>query len=404
MRFTALVLTLSGCTFNIDAGSDKGTNHTDSRNPDTGNDSGVTDTGGTDSGTLSVVGPCGDGGWNGLDEFAIHVSISGDDTTGDGSVENPFGTIGAGIGMSRINGNRDILVWPGNYNENITLESSLGDDGLQLRGCGSNQTWLSGNDSSLATVHWYYTTGAELEGFTIEGGTNGIKTTTASLDIEDVNVVGSSESGINLYASSVVTLTDIQVGDTDHYGVLVWQGSSVDILSITIEKATSCGILADQADLMATDVLIEGMVGVPAIGICTQGYSTLDLNSVTVNGGNTAGIVTVDSFVVTITDAEINGVGDGTNPWADGVLVIQNNHENPATYSATLENIDVQGASRAAIIVDSVTVQTLQGNVYATGYNVGGVGIFTQGDTIVTDPSADPYVDLPEGSELPVIY
>ena len=72
----------------------------------------------------------------------------GSDETGDGSLENPFATIGHAVNIME---NDDMIaVGPGSYNENIVVTDK---SGLLVSFSGSDSTFINGNGGQILNSH-----------------------------------------------------------------------------------------------------------------------------------------------------------------------------------------------------------------------------------------------------------
>jgi len=154
-------------------------------------------------GSDTVIVSGGDISTSGLKaENIIYVAKNGDDTHGDGSLLKPFATIGAAINKVISNGDNSmskpytIKIFPGVYNENITLNSDklvnlhiegthtyIGLD-VEING---NFTCTSHNDNfSLLTV-----TGVKITGdIDIEGASNNTNAFATDLNFKDCIING----------------------------------------------------------------------------------------------------------------------------------------------------------------------------------------------------------------------
>ena len=130
----------------------------------------------------------------------IHVSTTGSDKTGDGSLHNPYLTIEWGI-MGAFDGDT-VLVADGTYMENlnfhgkvITVQSASGEPGMCIIDGGGEDhvvTFNSGEDIDSI-----------LRGFTIQNGRQGIYCWNSSPTIAS-NIITNSGTGISCSNSSLI--------------------------------------------------------------------------------------------------------------------------------------------------------------------------------------------------------
>jgi len=102
------------------------------------------------------------------EEFStsIHVSITGSDSTGDGSLENPYATIQ--YGLNNAFNRWEVLVQPGEYIENLNFQGRCA---TVIAVEGAENTIINGSQlGSVVTFDSYETNEAVLDGFTIVNG------------------------------------------------------------------------------------------------------------------------------------------------------------------------------------------------------------------------------------------
>lgn len=124
----------------------------------------------------------------------VHVTSDGNDTTGDGSMENPFRTIQKGIDM--VEDGDTVLVYPGLYQEEINF-------------LGKAITVQSAEDAAVIEAPddfavWFYHgegSGSTLKNFVIRNSLGGIFIVRSSPTISNVTVVN-NDYGIEAYADS----------------------------------------------------------------------------------------------------------------------------------------------------------------------------------------------------------
>jgi len=124
-----------------------------------------------------------------------HVSTTGNDTTGDGSANNPFATIQHGIDVA--SDSNTVLVYSGTYVENINYN---GKNIVVKSESGPEVTIIDGNqDTSVVIFNGGETSTAVLSGFTIQNGRagdgGGIYCYLSSPTLEDLIISGNTTSG-----------------------------------------------------------------------------------------------------------------------------------------------------------------------------------------------------------------
>lgn len=95
----------------------------------------------------------------------IYISVTGSDTTGDGSAANPFRTVQKGIDVA--SSGDTVFVQPGVYQERINLKS-----GVTVQGTSADNTIIDGQQGGVV-VKAVNVNGSTLNGFTIQGGRSG---------------------------------------------------------------------------------------------------------------------------------------------------------------------------------------------------------------------------------------
>jgi len=138
----------------------------------------------------------------------IFVSPTGSDLYGDGTKEDPYKTIQAGINNTPTGG--ITMVTPGAYVENVTLAN-----GIIVQGAGVDETTVTAESGDVVSAN--NVTNATLSGFTIDGGgkaSNGIhcRGATSSLKIVNNVITGAKEAGIRCSdsASPLIEYNTIQ--------------------------------------------------------------------------------------------------------------------------------------------------------------------------------------------------
>ncbi len=94
---------------------------------------------------------------------SIYVSVSGDDSAGDGTVGNPYRTIQKGIDVA-VSGDI-VMVAAGTYEENIGIKP-----GVTVIGAGADVTTIDGGGNGPVVTGTNVLPDVKIEGFSITGG------------------------------------------------------------------------------------------------------------------------------------------------------------------------------------------------------------------------------------------
>ena len=95
----------------------------------------------------------------------IHVSVSGNDVTGDGSETKPFRTVQRGV--DQANKGATVIVHPGTYNENVEVSEAINLIAID----GPLATTIHGGTAMKAAIHVAEgADGGQIWGFTVTGG------------------------------------------------------------------------------------------------------------------------------------------------------------------------------------------------------------------------------------------
>jgi Ca2+-binding RTX toxin-like protein len=204
---------------------------------------------------------------------------AGAETGGDGSEDRPFATIQEAV--ARLAPGTAIMVREGVYTENVKLPATGGTADAPiwlLSADGPGKAHIVAANSSLPVIKALGTDNAVIDGFTIEGGTNGIQF---------------SQSGsifANMVANVVVSNNTILSSRMD--GIKISQADNVHILNNKIVGSGDQGIdfvAVNDSRIVANEV--SGVTGVA--GIFAKGGSTnVDIS------GNHVHDVAVDGIVI----------------------------------------------------------------------------------------------------------
>ncbi len=234
----------------------------------------------------------------------LHVSTSGSDTAGDGSLANPFATIGRGLGLA----SRDdtVQVGAGTYNEDISLKT-----GVVVQGAGSAETTIHGTGTGSVVTAGGIGAGAKIDGFTITGG--------------------SAFRGGGIYCGGC---------------------------SPTISNNTITGNVAHEGNVPGV-----GLLGGNGAGICSESGSPAILDNV-ISGNLASGVGTPDDWGGGVACASFGGIISGntiTNNVADwgGGLIVRGS----GSWTVSGNTISDNDASMGAGVGLMSVAGTLSGNV-----------------------------------------
>lgn len=116
----------------------------------------------------------------------IHVNYNnGDDSTADGSINNPYKSINTVLSLlpKSLNNNIIIKLGEGTFNDNVTISGFYGGGTLKILGDNKLNTWA--NSVSISNNRCK----VELQGFSVRHGNNGNGVTITDSDIVNINNV-----------------------------------------------------------------------------------------------------------------------------------------------------------------------------------------------------------------------
>lgn len=389
---------------------------------DSAEDSGGTDTADSSdtadsTDTAEAVPPCAGETWGALadPDAAIHVRADGSDE-GSGSATDPVATLAAALALSRVAGAPDtVFVGPGEFVAGLTLRADdgdgVGDDGLALLGCSTDETTLVADDEDAPLIKIGEATGVSVASLTLSGGRRALWIWSgAEVAVSDVIVDGSTRVGVVVDGvSTVASLEGVEVHDpvpeTDSDGVEVGYGVLIDGATVTMTGggvwgATRLGILADAAILDLSDLTVDGTApdasGELGRGIQVQSLSTPTLTDVQLTGNTDAGLASIQSFDLVLERVLVDGtlgvaVPDTGEESGDGIVVSQGgddtDHVDVSYFNATITSCEVTASARAGIVVDETT-GVLTDNVASSdnGLTDSGVSLFAQNGAVVSGP------------------
>ena len=280
-----------------------------------------------------------------------YVAVTGNDTTGAGTLANPYLTVAKAITVA-VAGDT-VRVGPGIYPQTATITMKRG---VSLRGAGAGHTTLWGNNVVRVLLADGLNAGEVLSGFTITGGRNtnaegggGILCRNGStLTITGNTVIGnvataSPGGGIRSDNSSPTIAGNTIVNNSTNWtgGGIFCTGGAGPIANNTIigntaqgVNSSGGGIYCDGPSLTITGNTVSGnsAAGTTSYGggICWgTGTATIVGNTVTGNRSNYAGGGIGSSDAGTIANNVISGnravTGEGGGIVGGGALTVRNN-------------------------------------------------------------------------------
>ncbi|ELZ59284.1 MULTISPECIES: S8 family serine peptidase [Halorubrum] len=236
-------------------------------------------------------------------------------TTGPTAVYDPPLTVGDGGDVETIQEAVDLApagveigVTEGTYAETVSVEETQ-----NLTISGENATIVapdSGGDDGHAHVD-IQAAGTHFEGFDLEtpAALAGVGVSGASdVDVTDVSVTGASDA-VQVVESSDVNVTDASAAGSADNGVHVADSEAVDV---TDAEATDAGTgvrIADSADV-AVDAPAATNV---SYGVMLDGATDTAVTGASVEDAGEAGIASMGSNGVEITDATVTDAGYGVH-------------------------------------------------------------------------------------------
>ena len=312
----------------------------------------------------------------------IHVNITGDDLTADGSEENPFGSIQAAIDMS-LSGDT-VIIHPGIYNESIQMENKgilLASDylfsGEHTDISLTNIIGVAGNPSMHLNQVGYST---HILGLTISHSDDepgvGIQCEFSFPTIQNCiiinNIVDSNGGGIYIQESDVMFIdTEIYQNSGSSGGGIYAVGSNISLNKVLLANNHStldgAALYMMQTDLDLNQVTItENVAGDDAGAIYLRYSSSVSiLNSILWNNGP-------QEIVFSPVGGE-NFVEIYYSDLAGGVSAIETNNNGGTTFGLT----NVINHDPLFCLMDSVDFSLNSGSpCISTGENGLNMGVY----------------------------
>ena len=239
-----------------------------------------------------------------------------------------------------------IIVAAGHYAENLVI--SVG--GFELVGAGQDQTVIMGESDEPTIKVEVHSGPPRLRDFTVQGGQEGIQTTSGAVDLSGVVVRDTTGDGISILNGSTLKAIDCQIGPTGASGITINRSNAI-LESVTVLRTEQNGInlyAPTQATLTHVTLMEPRRSGIYA----SSAWPSTILDGVLVSGSYGNGLEMHQSAAsiinTTVLDSKANGlyvVGYNTSTgtqlslrsciisrsYSDGVLIISDGRVNLGT-------------------------------------------------------------------------
>lgn len=358
-----------------------------------------------DSGASLVA--CGDGTWGPYASGSantLYVSAGGAGTTGTSA--DPVGTVAEALALA-IPGTQ-IVVGAGSFSAQALIQDETTQQGVQIVGCGRDETSLTPTDEASPILFANDVTGIAFAGLTLAGGTRTIWLQgSAEVTVTDVLVDSPAGTGVFVYGPATVALVDVSVNtptesaDSGYaYGITI-QGEPLNQANVSMEgggivAASPVGMIAQAAVVSVSGAAISGTLadadGFFGRGLQFQGWSTATVDGSSLDDNQDAGLFALDTLALTVTGATaISNTRAGLAPdtgasTGDGLVVALSDDADPAlTYRVTVaDGVKISGNARAAAVFEGVEYDV--GAVVASGN--GGIGDSNPDDSLFAQDGA----------------
>lgn len=360
-------------------------------------------------------GPCDGGGWGmiAVGPNMVHVSKDGSDSSGDGSLGNPYKKVQTAVEAARALGpiHKVVAIGEGSFKTNALLDQP-DDAGTVLMGCSPEATQLKAKDKSLPTIDLAVAGEVGVVGLTTSKGAVGIQMRNGAEAVISETVVKKAEgTGIALSgAGTIGGMLNVVVDKVKDKEACGWGVDVVDGVMVMedsyIHKAMEAGVRADNADVVVMGTTIHktkaGMANLGR-GVHAQ-YSWLLMADSVISRSRDAGVFMllprgglVHSIVIDVIGA---GVVSGTGaPTGDGIVIV-GDILSPVV-QVIANNIDL--ADRAGVLFDAAAAQVSGNGIGGSGlFSTFGYHAFKQGVTDVYGPDAPGVFELPPIDDLDV--
>ena len=296
---------------------------------------------------------------------------TGDDTTGDGSINNPYKTIMAAINASGPN--TTIMIAPGTYTENITMN-----DGMTLFGLGGHVVIdgniTTGNGQSTALQNIKITAGHSLT----------INCETYLTNIKCYGVV--RNNGYNLYISYSILKNasgqSIQIASGNNN-----ISTSIIFSTIGTSSTNTVTIDAQQGNLIISDSYIQNAAAASTIYFIGNG--NLQIKDTTILNLGSGYVISNDGSGTSNILSNVKHVGK-IGLTGSGIVYIDNTYD----ISSSNENYDI-GANVTVRRINSDEIENksvIAGNTVTDAFNNIDITLNNKLDKISTVVSADDIV------------
>ncbi|MEI8080321.1 MAG: right-handed parallel beta-helix repeat-containing protein [Actinomycetes bacterium] len=302
----------------------------------------------------------------------IFVEKWGSDTTGDGTIGNPYATVPHAIAVA-VSGD-DILVGIGIFS--ATSDGSIAmKDGVSLYGSGSADTILQGASPVISAVN--VTSSTTISGFTITGGSSptggGIYLSNSSPAITSCIVAVNTGAGIYCSNSSSPNITYSIISGNTGAGIYCTGASSPSITYNVIEKNISSGIYcASSSPLIAYNVVSANERG--GISCNVSSSPAITSNTITNNTNSSyggGGIYCANSTPTITGNAIINNGSTALNYGGGGIYLTASS---PTITKNAITNNTALNYGGAGILCANSSSSTILSNAITDNSTAGGYG------------------------------
>jgi len=335
-----------------------------------------------------------------------YVSTTGNDTTGDGSLLNPWLTINHAIGQA--GGGDTINVAAGTYVENVSIPKSVTLKGAKYDVNVSGRTAASASESTIQGLVTVDASGVNINGFTLTNPsqTNALSVTPSHSNIaitynivDSVGAVGLTDNVhailLNQGPDSVTIaqnrFNNIKSGTKTVSAVGVLSSASLDSSTgLVIQDNTFTGIASTSRG--AYGIIINNAAGAPGAQIKDNTFSGLSggwTHAIGLEGPTPNAIVTSNIFSSLTAGADNTAIFFEDNPNGGTVTVSGNQFNGTAFYGVAIHPDDLPGGINGY----NYTV-TAENNWWGDNSGPGPVGPGT-GAKVSANVDYDPWTTTP---------
>lgn len=381
----------------------------------------------------------------------LHVD-AGATPGGDGSFAAPFDGLDGAVEASRSSGERQIVLAPGDYAGTWLLSGSLGDNGLDIAGCGVDETLLQGvvrstpipPDQFIDRLQPVFdVTGAKTADLSIrdlstDGGRRALIVrdgagASGPIVLERLDVLDSVRLGVLIDGSTtLVHMTDVRVDGVSPengnfgWGISVQSGRPVGVAfdesllfsRVDVNDVQGLGVLVDGGFVEFEDVSVQGVQkagGVLGRGLQMQNWSAGTLLGLS-SFGNSDAAVFLESpgrpeagagptelpIPILLEDCTLGPTDDADVPGSPGVSAAEGLTATQyvaavpypaATFLVVLDGTEFAGNERAHVLAETISIQVGGNNVFGKGTTY---PVAAQGGALVEGIGGDPPGEDPE--------